>query len=152
MYKWQGQNVKVVFGYSTVTRNDEKPLYWYNYEVNLSEDDEVKIPAIKITTKEGDSFVLANHFGIGTFKLRSGGWPDKTHHSLPKDSFQLSNRAEYTTNVRNFNQGAYSRFEELRRKWFEKNIPAGWEDEFEKIEGLRSLIKKGFQARKDKLK
>jgi hypothetical protein len=152
MYQWQGENVKVLFGYSTVTENKEKPLFWYNYEVAMAEGDEALIPAIKITTKAGDSFVLANHYGIGLLKLRSGGWPDKTHFSLPADSFQVSNRAEFVYTVRQFNQGAYSRHEENRRKWQEKNVPKGWEDEYEKIEGLRSLIKKGYQARKDKLK
>ena len=37
MYQWQGENVKVVFGYCTITENKEKPLYWYNYEVAMAE-------------------------------------------------------------------------------------------------------------------
>ena len=73
-YFWQGKSVKVQFGYCKVQENKERPLWWYNYECFLSKSKKCTIiEAIKIEGKE--PFVIANHFGIGVYKLMNGGWP-----------------------------------------------------------------------------
>ena len=84
-YKWQGEPVKVTFGNCIVIENKEKPLWWWNYECNegsASLDGKAVIPSLKIKTKEGNEFMIANHFGIGIHKLLNGGWPSHAHFSV----------------------------------------------------------------------
>lgn len=97
---WHGEPVKTEFGSAFINEDTEKPLVWYNYEVLNSKIRTSVIPAIRITTKAGNSFVISNHFGIGWLKLKHGGWPGTTHFSLPKDSFQPEEIAELKTFAR----------------------------------------------------
>ncbi|MFA5934962.1 MAG: hypothetical protein WC827_03705 [Candidatus Paceibacterota bacterium] len=127
MYQWQGEKVKVKFGFCTPSENIEKPLWWYNYEVNCLRE---AIPAIMIN----NDFVISNHFGIGVYKLMQGGWPNCTHFSLPKDLF-MEDRAQCFRIV-DFNLDEYSEHEAKRLKWQKENFPI----EFEKMEALRRII------------
>lgn len=152
-YFWQGEPVKVEFGQCFVKRNDDKPLTWYNFECHINLSDGTLQPtgtgtgaiidAIKVTAKDGESFVIANHFGIGAYKLKKGGWPDCTHFSLPIDKFE---NVPWRDNIqqRNLDVEKYSEHEAARNKWLKKNYPK----EYEKIEGLRKIIRKQNYGRK----
>lgn len=149
-YKWQGEPVKVEFGYCEVTENKEKPLFWYNFECNWDThtDNQIRsanpvksaiVPAIKVTYQDRE-FCIANHFAIGAHKLKNGGWPNYTHFSLPKETFS---KAVYKTEglvfcLRRFDLEGYEKHEAKRRKWQKANFP----QEFEKIATLKQHLKK----------
>jgi hypothetical protein len=130
-YQWQGELVKVEFGNCIVRENKENPLCWYNYECHPNANGLACIPAIKITTKDGDSFMLANHFGIGIHKLRNGGWPNYRHFSLD-GKFSTKPRLKYTE----FNLEGFERYEAERNKWQQKNYPEEWK----KLQAIRSAF------------
>ena len=48
LYKWQGEDVEVEFGFSIIKPNTEKILYWTNYHVRDKES--VELPSIKVIT------------------------------------------------------------------------------------------------------
>ena len=132
-YQWQGENIKIKFGNCIVEENKEKPLYWYNYECSLQHDGKACIPAIQITTKEGQVFVIANHFGIGVHKLINGGWPNYTHFSL-NGKFSTNPQLRYGE----FDLDNYSVYEAEREKWQKKTSP----EEYKKILALRKMIQR----------
>lgn len=134
-YKWQGDPVKVRFGYCFVKTNKEKPICWYNYECSIKHEDNALIPAIQITTYDNEVFVIANHFGIGINKILKGGWPNATHFSLPKLNFTESNMHAFV--IKEFNEIEYSIHESERIKWQKENYPV----EFEKLQSLKRMIK-----------
>lgn len=134
-YQWQGEPVKVQFGYCKVSENKERHLWWYNFECNISGCDFALIGAIKITAKDGKPFVIANHFGVGDYKLSQGGWPNCTHFSLPLDSFVPCKLACYK--ITEFDSIEYALHEANRNKWFKDNYPV----EHEKMEALRKMCK-----------
>ena len=118
-YFWQGKPVRVQFGYCKVQENKEKPLWWYNYECFLNKTEECTIiEAIKIEVKK--PFVIANHFGIGVYKLMHGGLPDCEHYSLPLESFSPCKPIEQDEI---FNIEGYSDHERGRIKWFFEKYP-----------------------------
>lgn len=136
-YCWHGEPVKVQFGYCKIFENKEKPLWWYNYECQQNAPHTFAlIEAIKITTKSGEQFVNANHYGIGIYKLLKGGWPNCTHFSLPLESFEVSKMACYK--IEKFDSIGFSKYEAERNKWQKENYPL----EFEKMESLRRVIDK----------
>lgn len=130
-YYWQGELVKVEFGYSLIKPNKEKPLYWYNYECSLGTE---KIPAIRVIIDKDTSFVLANHFGIGVHKLMSGGWPGKQHFSLTDHLFHRSDDPLYL--IHDYNESKFIEYELGRDEYFKESCP----DEYKKIQDLRKLI------------
>jgi len=131
-YQWHGESVKTLFGYSYVKENVDKPLCWYNYECDLIHPKgHAVIGAIKITTKDNEEFVIANHFGIGINKLLKGGWPNATHFSLPLESF----RKDKHFIIKEFDLDGYSEYEANREKWQEINYP----EEYKKLKELMSL-------------
>lgn len=136
VYQWQGEPVKVVFGYCEVITNNEKPLYWYNYECDLNHYFKGKalIPAIKIITNDDYSFVIANHFGIGISKLKKGGWSNHTHFSLETETFKEDSHRAF--NLRKFDHELYSEYERNREIWQKGNFT----EEYERIKSLRNLI------------
>ena len=151
-YFWHGEPVKTDFGYATVNENKEKPLFWYNFEClwNLNEgkpnyglNKSAMIPAIKVTSKDGQSFLIANHFGIGASKLKKGGWPNHNHFSLPDNAkFEGcedlgSLRIIYS--IREFDEENYSEHEKLRRIWQRENFP----EEMKKMDSLKAAFRKG---------
>lgn len=136
-YCWHGEPVEVKFGYCNISENTEKPMYWYNYECRTSSViGSALIPAIYITSKDGQQWVIANHFGIGIYKLLQGGWPNCTHFSLDKNTFKEAKEKYFA--IREFDHDAYSEHESARRKWQKREYP----EEFEKMESLRKLATK----------
>jgi len=132
---WQGEEIKKWFGYCKVYTNKDKPLYWYNFECEISTIHGMElIPAIKIEY-DGVLFCIANHFGIGYHKLINGGWPNYRHFSLPVESFEESHKPAF--NFHSFDLDAYSQHEAMREQWQKKNFP----DEYEKFEKMRIQIK-----------
>jgi hypothetical protein len=139
VYQWQGEPVKVVFGYCEVFTNKEKLLYWYNYECDISKlfKGKALIPAIKIISNDNDySFVIANHYGIGISKLKKGGWPNHTHFSLDNNLFVEDTHRAF--NIRKFDFEQYSEYETNRENWQKENFP----EEYNKIRSLRNMIVK----------
>lgn len=137
-YQWQGENVKVTFGYCQVKENLEKPLYWYNYECNWDfyynkpkrgMYKSALIPAVKVKY-EDQEFVISNHFGIGYRKLIKGGWPNHNHFSLPIDGFvsNLSKDEYINYCIRKFDLESYEQHESNRNKWKLKNYPKELEE------------------------
>lgn len=160
-YFWQGEPVKTDFGVAYPIENTEKPLFWYNYECNwdITHDkpsyDTVKsavIPAIKITTQSGYSFVIANHNGIGANKLIKGGWPTSTHFSFA-DDVKFEGCEELGTlrnifSIREFDEDGFIEYENKRKRWQKENYPV----EFEQSERIRNAFKSGrsYSQRKEK--
>lgn len=134
-YKWQGEPCAYEFGYVAVTYNEEKPLYWYNYEVYLGKGRAI-IPAIRVTYGE-EVFVISNHHGIGAHKLRNGGWPNYRHFSLPGDTFKAS-ASIVEIHDKKLQLEDFEAQEANRRAWQKKEYPV----EFERLEKLRLSIAK----------
>lgn len=133
--EWQGEPVKIDCGYCTVTPIADKPLFWFNYECANSETPgEAKIPALKVKCKDGDEFVISNHFGIGIHKLNRGGWPDQQHFSLPMDKF-TSAGGEYI--ILHFDKKEFDQYELKRDEWQMKEHPEEWT----RIQGLLAAAK-----------
>jgi hypothetical protein len=131
-YFWQGEPVKVQFGYCKVQENKEHLLWWYNYECSLNKSRLYTIiEAIKIETE--NPFVISNHFGIGVYKLINGGWPDCEHYSLPLESFSPCKPIEQDEI---FNIEGYSNHERGRIKWFFEVYP----EESKRLKNLKKHI------------
>jgi hypothetical protein len=135
---WHGKPVKTEFGSCLVKENTEKILCWYNYEACKNSVLGALIPAIRVTTESGYSFVIANHFGIGWLKLKRGGWPGTTHFSLPEDSFQPEKMIEY--NIRKFDEQGWSEHEAARERWFKEQY--SHTEEWKQSQALKKLIQK----------
>ena len=135
-YQWQGEPVKVVFGNCMVKADKDMPLWWYNFE--CYPDGIACIPAIKITTKHGGEFILANHFGIGVHKLLNGGWPNYTHFSLDG---KFSTKPQLR--LVEFDEEGYADHEARRDKWQQENYP----EEYSKMKALKDIATKRFVAR-----
>lgn len=148
-YKWQGEPVKVLFGYVKQLANTDKPLYWYNFEcinkenaygefipdhmVTMKGENLALIPAVKVIHSAG-SFLLANHFGIGVNKLLKGGWPNMPHYSLDGEFKESSERHFKFVS---FDEDGYCDHEAKRRSWQKKNYPI----EFQKMEDFKAAFK-----------
>lgn len=153
-YQWHGKPVKVRFGYVEQRENTEKPLYWYNFECQnekqldgtfipdrMASGDGRKfalIPAIEVT-QDGQTWLIANHYGIGVNKLLKGGWPNSTHFSLAGD---FKEDAAPYFKITEFDLEGYEHHESYRRKWQKENYPA----EFEQMERLRISFKTTIAA------
>lgn len=127
-YQWHGEPVKVKFGNCIVKENKDKPLYWYNFE--CYPEGKACIPALKVTTKNGQSFMISNHFGIGVYKLLKGGWPDTSHFSLD-GKFNTKPQLKITE----FDPDGYANYEAEREKWQNEHYP----EEYKKILSLRKM-------------
>lgn len=140
-YQWHGEPVSVEFGFCMVTKNEEKPMYWYNYLVSISPEGKfATIPAIKITTKDGYSFCIANHHAYGIHKLIEGGWPNHGHSSLPLESFTEDNGWKFTE----FDEKGLIAFQKAQDKWQEKNFP----ELHKKMEAAKKIANRSFFNRK----
>ena len=151
-YFWNGESVKTDFGVAYQPENTEKPLYWYNYECNwdsvlnkpiYNTKKIAMIPAIKVTTKKGYVFFIANHFGIGANKLMKGGTMRQRHFSLD-DNVKFEGvedlgilRNEYS--IREFDEDGFVEYESKRERWQKENFPK----EFERLQALKDSFKKG---------
>lgn len=134
-YQWQGEPVKVEFGTCVVEENKDKPMWWYNFECNLTHPKGIAvIEAVRVIHETG-SFILANHCGIAVHKLLNGGWPNYAHFSLDGD-FKASKSPVYK--ITEFDLFGYELHEAGRRKWQRENFPA----EFERSEALRRVFQK----------
>lgn len=142
-YQWQGEPVKILLGHCKVKTNKDKPLWWYNFECEIQENENgyyvekrtdfkglAFIEAVKVIHSNGE-FIIANHYGIGVHKLINGGWPNYQHFSLDGE-FEELNWKE-TIHLLKFDEEAFSKHEAERRKWQKENFPI----EFEKMEQLR---------------
>lgn len=140
-YQWQGQKVKVTFGYVNVTENIEKPLYWYNYECHQNKvGAEWKhkfalIPAVKVTT-ENSEFLLSNQAGLAVHKLINGGWPNYSHSSL-NGKFTEDNSPVWA--IKEFDEEEYCVIESARNKWFSQEYPEEWNKLKELQESYRKI-------------
>lgn len=134
-YKWQGEPVKVRFGYCKVKENKEKPLYWYNYECSDSPKGFAFVAAIEVTYGN-EVFRIANHYGIGAYKLKKGGWPNCRHFSISTE-FEFVESHEKWCNLREFNEREFAAHEAARDRWQKKNYPK----EYEAVESLKAYMK-----------
>lgn len=148
-YQWYGLPVKVKHGFVTQRENTEKPMYWYNFECynnqmidgrfepnHEPDPDGLKhayIPAIEIT-QGNQTFVIANHCGIGVSKLLKGGWPNHAHFSLDG---KFEEAWDWTAKITKFDLEAFEYHESERRKWQKATYP----EEFAKMERLRESFK-----------
>lgn len=145
LYKWQGKEVEVKFGFSIIKPNIEKILYWTNYHVRDKES--VELPSIKVITNAKrnhsleNAFVIYNGFGIGENKLLCGGWPNDSHHSLPSHSFIETGIENKPT----FNYIDYLEEVKLREIWFE--LKYGGTKEWKRHQALVEIIKTGHRKR-----
>jgi hypothetical protein len=130
-YQWQGEKIKVRFGNCIVTEKKDRPLYWWNYECHP--EGKACIPAIEITTQHGNTFMIANHFGIGVHKLINGGWPNYTHFSL-EGKFSTKPQLKYSE----FDLDGYSHYEADREIWQAINYP----EEYRKMKAIREAGRK----------
>jgi hypothetical protein len=135
-YQWQGEPVKVIFGYCLVKENKEKPMWWYNYECR--QDGTAVIPALQITTQNDHSFFISNHYGIGVHKLINGGWPGCTHFSLNGGEFTGRHTLMYTV----FDLDGYEKHEANRRIWQKENHPEEYEKQQKLIDSFRMFTGK----------
>lgn len=140
-YFWQGEPIKTDFGFVVLKEKVDKPLYWYNYEVLNN----IIIPAIKCTAKDGYEFLIANHHGIGAHKLINGGWPSHTHFSIPNDAkFEGKEelgplRSYFYINV--FDESAYSKHESNRTGWQRRRYPEEFQKKVELMEAFKNAKK-----------
>lgn len=142
-YQWQGEPVKVRFGYVTVVNREDKPLYWYNYECNTDGNyGEADIPAIEVTYHD-QVFFIANHFGIGAHKLKHGGWPNYMHFSL-FGHFKEETIPELLNGKRQLNEEKFAEHESNRRKWQKYNFPEEFEKNEHLKESMRNCIKDAY--------
>ena len=125
--------MKIKFVSIWVTLDLRNPLYWFNYECALSEDNTASIPCIQVFYRD-ESFVISNHFGIGVHKLSNGGWPNFPHYSIGEDEHFEDDKKPILI----FDEPGYREHEGKREAWRKENYPA----EYEKLSLLRSLIKK----------
>lgn len=148
-YQWHGEPVAVRFGYVKQKENTEKPLFWYNFECHNEKqlDDSYQtdrmcsgdgrkfalIPAIEVT-QGTQTWVIANHYGIGVNKLLKGGWPNSTHFSLQGEFKEES--APYFK-ITEFDLEEFEYHEYHRRTWQKDNYP----EEFERMERLRESMR-----------
>ena len=130
-YRWQGEPVKVEFGYCRTEYNKEKPLWWSNFE--CYPDTMAAIEAIRITDKRGYSFMISNQFGIGVNKLLKGGWPDQRHYSLYGEFDKYR-----TPHCKEFDEESFVIYEQMRRKWQKTFFP----EEFKEMEALKNAMKR----------
>jgi len=128
-YQWQGEPVKVEHGYCMVKTNKDKPLWWYNYECR--KNGSAAIFALKVTTKDGYSFIISNEYGIGSHKLKNGGWPSYRHFSLD-GTFHTNMKSKQTT----LDLEGFQQHEAEREKWFKENYPI----EYEEIDALKRIV------------
>ena len=138
-YQWQGEPVEVIFGTSKIEPNKAKPLYWYNYDCSLSEENAAHIAAVKIKTADGCEFVIANHFGYGVLKLLAGGWPDSGHASLTEGEFV----ADPEMKITEFDRLGYQEHKRKAHAWQKENYP----EEYEQVERLSEMINKSRSDR-----
>ena len=144
-YKWQGEPVKVQFGIVFVRENEDKPIWWWNYECRGHDDGTglktcALIEAVKVIHSGGE-FVIANHFGIGVSKLLKGGWPNHSHFSLPKEEFEAHGPTDLEVRlpfIIEFDEPGYANHESNRNNWQKKEYP----EEYAKLEGLRRMLNK----------
>lgn len=149
-YFWHGEPVKTDFGAAYVFEYPERPLWWYNFECNwdVTLDKEKRdtvsvamLPAIKVTPKNGDSFYIANHYGIGAHKLRNGGWPSHKHFSIGSDAkFEGVEELGSLRNVysiREFDEVGFSQHEAKRERWQKENFP----EEYARMQALKESFR-----------
>lgn len=136
-FQWNGEKLKdVKFGYVRQVRN-ERPMYWYNWEIKKQKDlgivpgDFAIIPAVQITTLTGDVFCIANIAGQAIQKMEAGGMWHHSHMSVEKDFTEDDEFAIYEYNHLNlhvYNTGL--------EKWQKENFP----EDFAKLEALKGAI------------
>lgn len=145
-YQWQGKDVSVRFGFVKVKPNTEKPLYWYNYECETSDDQDprdgtTRIEAIEVTYQEDGGreqvFTIANHFGIGVHKLKHGGWPTHQHFSFGDHPFRELDLQHVTPH--RFDEVGFAQHEAGRERWMKATDPK----EFERLASLKKIIAQG---------
>lgn len=135
-YKWQGEPVKTVFGHSYVDMNEEKPLFWYNFECQGATRGAC-LPTVQITTKGGEVFYIANHYGIGAHKLSKGGWPNMPHFSISKDcKFEPDRTPPF--GMRKLDLEGYEAHEKERDNWRRLAHP----EDYKRIEALREAARR----------
>lgn len=144
--KWQGEPIIARFGFSIVKENKDKPMWWYNFECNVHQNsyDEyipsygmmgiAAIPAIEVTQHE-QTFVIANHFGIGWHKLINGGSPTYSHFSITDGKFSQDNGKEWV--FKEFDEEGFVKHESERSKWQKENFPEEWQN----VQALKSAMR-----------
>lgn len=143
-YQWHGQPVKAIFGFVEVKEVKDKPLYWFNYEALecVSEFGQhcmagrAFISAIQVTT-ENSTFYISNHFGIGSYKLQKGGWPNVGHFSFDHGFIKFyEDHKTHEDLYGDLDLEGFEKHEASRRKWQIETYP----EEAAKSEKLRQFI------------
>lgn len=144
-YQWQGEPVEVEFGYASVELQKDKAFYWSNYECSISSiSGRAVIPAVRVIPFKSDKepnepFLIANHFGIGVVKLRSGGWPDMPHHSFPAGThFEEGKEGRIT----HFKVLDYNAHEDKRDEYRRQLNPKMYEQMKAVAEGIKKFNQK----------
>lgn len=147
IYSWHGEPVKTEFGQVIVRENADRPLFWYNYEANMDVDGLAIIEAVKVTTSDGHTFLISNHFGIGNNKLKKGGWPDQQHFSFNEnDIVSFTNESEFSSlgklgHTNKFDEVAFSEHEAKRLKWQSVTHPEAFAEMQKMRDHFKSLYK-----------
>lgn len=137
-FQWNGLLIEQArFGYVIQEPNNEKPLYWYNCEVDRQKKNGIEpcvIPAIEILAKdEKEPFCIANIAGVGIMKLEAGGMWTHQHLSLDGKFYEDEAFAIYE-----YDKIAFGLYITALEAWQETNYP----DEFAKMKAMKQSFEK----------
>lgn len=135
-YQWQGIGVKAEFGSTFINVNKKRPLWWSNFECSVDTIGRVVIPVVLITIKGKDSFMIANHYGIGKHKLINGGLSSYRHFIVKSDDIDWI--PDYRYSYDDFDEEAFNQHEASRNKWQQENYPK----QYRETKALKRLIKR----------
>lgn len=121
--QWQGEPIKIRFGFMGVSTNKEKPLYWYNYECR--DNGYAAFLCIEIK-QHGQTWYIDNSYNYGIKKLRAGGWPNHGHKSLPDNTFaftEVRDKGDIAIMLESeFDEESFAEDEAKREKWIKENF------------------------------
>lgn len=137
-YFWNGEPVKTLFGAFEVREDKTNPLRWSNFECSIYYQKKYQlgyitsgraiIPSIMISPYiQGyfEPFVIANHHGIGAYKLKKGGHINIIDYRLSEGVFSYKS----ILSDKKIDLKEYTEHERLREAWvkrFHSNLYEGW--------------------------
>lgn len=138
---WQGEEVNYEVIELIVEDDLEYPLFWARVFVGD------KRQAVRVTTKDGYSWVMDNEYGEALLKIYSGGWPDKSHATIKnyKQINTIDDPNEWRTEI-DIEKKRHETY--LIREFQKRNNP----EEFEKAQRLRKLLVEKEKQKYDFLK
>lgn len=143
-FQWNGLLIQQArFGYVIQEANIEKPMYWYNWEVEKQKAlgiEPCMIPAIEVTASSGKPFTIANIGGIGIYKLEAGGMWTHPHLSLDGEFFEDEAFAVYE-----FSQDDYMIYQKGLENYQREKHP----QEFERLQALKKVARPLLPSNED---